>query len=43
VLAAERDIYRSVRAIRELVEGPRANGPFTLTHTNNAQTDRLFL
>jgi hypothetical protein len=93
-LAAERDAYRIVRAIRELFEGrrnttgtltltasatstlvkhlnfgidsvprlmpatpnaatelgngtiyvsARANGSFTLTHANNAQTDRIFL
>ena len=92
--AAERDLYRIVRAIRELFEGrryttgtvtitanaastivrhlnfgvdsvphlvpttanaaaevrngtlyvsARANGSFTLTHANNAQTDRIFL
>ena len=91
---AERDVYRIVRAIRELFEGrrnttgiltltasatstivrhlnfgsdsvphlmamtpnaaaelgngtihvsTRANGSFTLTHANNAQTDRIFL
>jgi len=92
--AAERDVYRIVRAIRELFEGrrnttgtltltasttstivkhlnfgtdsvphltpttpnaaaeigngtiyvsARANGSFTLTHANNAQSDRIFL